>query len=167
IFKKPVHLFNSIKNEKHIDVSEYEYLDIEKDTNLFTESFLQYFYIKRSNDFHTVSDAIGDFINEKNHDPQFTNYLKKKFSGILNEKPITNHELRSNGELVQRRFRIYQIMNELSLTAKKQLKQVLKGQLQIIDKDLLSEIMQYDFLTEHGYKQFTDESDFMLFLSQH
>ena len=58
-------------------------------------------------------------------------------------------------------------MNELSLSSKKQLKQVLKGQIQVIDKHLLSEILQYEFLTEDGYKKFTDESDFMLFLSAH
>ncbi len=43
----------------------------------------------------------------------------------------------------------------------------MKGQIQVIDKHLLSEILQYDFLTEDGYKKFTDESDFMLFLSAH
>lgn len=167
IFKKPVSLFKAIKEERNIEMSEYEYLDIEKNTNLFSESFLQYFYIKRSHDFHTVSDAIGDFINEDNHNPKFTDYLKQKFSDVLSEKSITNHDLRSNGELVQRRFRIYQIMNELSLSAKKQLKQVLKGQIQVIDKHFLLEILQYEFLTEDGYKKFTDESDLMLFLSAH
>lgn len=167
IFKKPIFLFNAVKEEKNIDVSEYEYLDIEKDTSLFRDSFLQYFYRKRSNDFYSVSDAIGDFINEENHDPQFTQYLQRKFSLVLTDKPMTNHDLRSNGDLVQRRFRIYQIMNELSLTAKKQLKQALKGQIQSIDKDLLLEIMQYNFLTEDGYKSFTNEVDFMSFLSEH
>ena len=167
IFKKPVSLFKAIKEQRNIEVSEYEYLDIEKDKNLFVDSFLQYFYIKRSNDFYSVSDAIGDFINEKNHDPQFTQYLQKKFSGVLKDKPVTNYDLRSNGELVQRRFRIYQIMNELSLTAKKQLKQALKGQLQAIDKECLLEIMQYEYLTTDGYQRFTDESDFMQFISEH
>lgn len=80
---------------------------------------------------------------------------------------MTNHDLRSNGELVQRRFRIYQIMNELSLSAKKQLRQALKGQIQTIDKDLLVEIMQYDFLTEDGYKRFTDEVTFISFIAEH
>lgn len=167
IFKKPVHLFKAIKEERNIDVSEYEYLDIEKDTNLFVDSFLQYFYIKRSSDFYSVSNAIGDFINEENHNPQFINYLKKKFSGVLCEKPLANHDLRNNSDLVQRRFRIYQIMNELSLSAKKQLKLALKGQTKIIDESLLSEIMQYSFLTENGYKRFTDVSEFMGFLSAH
>lgn len=167
IFKKPISLFKAIKEGKNIEVSEYEYLDIEKDTSLFTDSFLQYFYIKRANDFYSVSDAIGNFINEENHDPKFTEYLKTKFSSVLTDKPMTNHDLRSNSELVQRRFRIYQIMNDLSSSAKKQLKQALKGQIQAIDKDLLVEIMQYDFLTENGYKSFTDEVEFMSFLTEH
>lgn len=36
--------------------------------------------------------------------------------------PVTNHDLRSNGELVQRRFHIYQIMNELHLNSQKAVK---------------------------------------------
>lgn len=167
IFKKPVQLFNSIKNEKNIDISEYEYLDIEKDKNLFSESFLQYFYIKRANDFYSVSDAIGDFINEENHDSKFKEYLKTKFSSVLINRPITNNVLRDNGDLVQRRFRIYQIMNELSLSAKKQLKQALKGQIKTIDKDLLGEILQHSFLTTDGYKRFNNEVDFMSFVAEH
>lgn len=167
IFKKPIHLFRSVQSKQKFDILEYEYLDIEKNTGLFEDTFLQYFYIKKSKNFLTVADAIGDFINDEEHESGFIKYLNSKFENFLTKKPIANHELRKNTDLVQRRFRIYQIMNDLSPNAKKQLKLALKGQIKNIDCESFSEIMQFNFLTTEGYRRFSNLSDFMMFISEH
>lgn len=164
IFQKPLSLFKSVQQNAPVYVSEYEYLDIEKHQELFEDSFLKYFYVKTKGDFFSVSDAIGDFVNKNEHNPIYINLINSKFSNSLKNAPLSNHDLRSNGELVQRRFRIYQIMNLLSSNAKKYLKELLKGEKLSDNEEIFEELLQYEYLTEEGYQSFKSKEIFLKYL---
>lgn len=112
------------------------YYDIEKNKDMFIDTFLSYFI---SDERTNVMDAISDLIGGDKSD-----YVEK-INDIFNvtEQYIENHEYRNNSDIVKGRFRIYQIMNELSNPYKKQLKSFIKGE--SLTTDCLDYLLQFKY----------------------
>ncbi|WP_220738595.1 DNA cytosine methyltransferase [Shewanella sp. c952] len=80
-----------------------------------------------------------------------------------------NHEYRNNGEVVQRRFRLYQVIqtiNERWVT--KSIFSVLKGDATELDDDAWAACREYKYLQiDHQLRAFTSKQDFIQYLRAH
>lgn len=167
LFKKPEALFHAMQNASEMNISQYEYIDIEKEPSLYAQSFLHPLYIKQDQEFFTVADAIGDLMSSEKKPTDFVSNLNNVFKDVLPPHELTNHVLKENSEIVQRRFRIYQVMNELSPSTRKAISQLLKGSSKTLTDIQCLEIMKYPFLTEDGLKTFTNPDELLKFILEH
>lgn len=86
----------------------------------------------------------------------------------IEPKSILNHELRRNGELVQRRFRIYQILSSVTNDSKKEAKKVISGKSNELSDSAYEELVAYDYLVGVGeYKKFSDKLELIKYLNEH
>lgn len=59
-----------------------------------------------------------------------------------------NHDLRNNGIHVQRRFRIYQILQLLDNSAKKEALDLLKGKINFFSANTAKKLLNFDYLID-------------------
>lgn len=149
------------------------YYDVAKQTDigLFINSFLSPL-VTKTEPFVSVCEAIDDLrFNELNLKP--SDYINKNANllskgVIVPRNKIANHEPRSNGALVQRRFRIYQVMQKVEPKLSKEVKSILKGDLNNLSYEAWSAFSKYDYLNENGnFSVFEEQSDFIEFLQRH
>lgn len=114
LFKSPASFYNSLQDGIHTKDLKYHDVVNRDDVKLFLESFLSPL-VSAQNDHISVTEAIDDlrFHGEKSKPSNYiVNNAELLAQGRLVKKAdIKNHEERANGELVQRRFRLYQIMS--------------------------------------------------------
>jgi len=171
LFQSSIHFFDSVtKNKKDMSLKYYD-VTKEADIELFKNSFLAPLVTEPDNHV-TVFDAIDDLrFNGKKTKP--SSYIKKNAELLSNGKIISrsklsNHEERANGTLVQRRFRLYQIMQIIGQTLSKEVKSVLKGVSTSISDAAWDSFKQHDYLIEDGsYTTFKSKDEFIAFLKRH
>ncbi|WCP70098.1 DNA cytosine methyltransferase [Vibrio tubiashii] len=151
---------------------EFGHLDVidtmaESGANLIKGTFLQHLY---QCDEVSVREALDDLKTSDNvGKSSFVDKLNDTFS-FLKPHPIDiNHGLRSNSELVKRRFRIYQILQELdSKSITKDVFSVLKGTKQHIEPTTWEAIRESEFRCEKGeLLKFSDKVELETYLKQH
>jgi DNA (cytosine-5)-methyltransferase 1 len=129
-----------------------DYFDATKPSQkkLFEESFLSPLV---NGETVTVKDALNDL--KKNHPAEpskFIEALNLIFEALPKRNTLSNHDFRKNGEVVQRRFRLYQVLqtiNEPSVT--KAVFTVLKGDA----TELADEV--WEVCSRHKYLQIDGE----------
>jgi len=171
LFKSPVNFFNSLKDNIHTEDLKYHDVVNSDDIKLFSDSFLSSL-VTAPNDHISVTEAIDDlrFHGKKSKPSNYiTNNAELLAHGQLVKKAdIKNHEERANGELVQRRFRLYQIMQIIGNGLAKEVRSVLKGTNTDISDEAWSAFSQHDYLIENGdYINFKSKSEFLDFLLRH
>ena len=99
---------NKVKNLK--------YWDIEKNPELFESGILSELKIRTSSSLVSVSKAIGDLSNNPEKESEYVHTINSSFINRYGKSisKHTNHELRNNSPRVKARFRLYQIINELT-----------------------------------------------------
>lgn len=146
------------------------YFDVTKptDLSLFKESFLSHLV---GHKVVSVKEAIDDLkINQPSEPSAFVNNLNKTFSTILKKRnKIYNHEYRSNGHYVQRRFRLYQILQQCNdINIKKSVFNVLKGEAQTISDPIWNILKVFDYLKDnHKIGKFSSKKEFITYLQAH
>lgn len=145
-------------------------LDIvnKKDISFFESTFLSPL-LKKKSDFYTVKDAIDDLRAESGLcTSSYVDNINRIFGMEIEPKSILNHELRRNGELVQRRFRIYQILSSVTNDSKKEAKKVISGKSNELSDSAYEELVAYDYLVGVGeYKKFSDKLELIKYLNEH
>lgn len=152
------------------------YFDATKpsELKLFEESFLRHLVGKEE---VSVSDALDDLKQKKpSGKSDFVKRLNDTFADVL-KRPLpkgvpSNHEHRKNGDLVRRRFRIYQILQQVDDRAvTKAVFAVLKGQDTAMDDNVWERISGYAFLQPgHGEDKlgyFASKEEFVQYLLAH
>lgn len=169
LFAQPLEFFNSSKHGEEIELSSLSYRDVSRpsDLRLFKESFLRPLVVKHSN-FVTVREAIDDLREQGVTDAKYPKDLLRTFREVLPERGMSNHEHRSNGELVRRRFRLYQILKKVDNDCRKMVASVLKGESNDISDVAWEELAKSDYLIETGeFVKFKSKEDFLAFLKRH
>lgn len=167
LFSQPLSFFNLSKNGENIALEELQYKDISRqsDFDLFKNSFLR--NLVSVYNYTSVKDAIDD-LSVGGSSSIYPKQLFKVFSKIIKSNNIFNHDLRSNNDLVRRRFRIYQIIGALESQDKKQIIGVINGVLHDIDNDVWSKISGAEFLKENNKRgRFKTKIEFLRFLNNH
>jgi DNA (cytosine-5)-methyltransferase 1 len=173
LFSSSYAFYNGVRDNIDSEIAKLKYHDVvdSKDIELFKDSFLSEL-VSHSDNFVNVADAIDDLrFHEDNLKPSkyiTTNY--KALIGKSYKQPLKlfNHEERRNGDLVQRRFRLYQVMQRVGTTLAKELRSVLKGTSSDISNKAWSAFSVYDYLIEDStYVKFNTKNEFVDFLLRH
>lgn len=169
LFQQPLEFFNQTKGGKDVEFGALLYRDvsISDDMELFKASFLKP-VVASADKFVTVSDAIDDLRDNGASDAPFSDELLKTFSCVLPKRQMKNHELRANSELVRRRFRLYQILQQVDNKTRKNVLAVLKQEAHHLDDSDWEKLSVFDFLVESGqFVRFKSKKEFLLFLNRH
>ena len=164
----PAHSFYIAEKEGKISEN-YIYYDFSKDEHacLFQDSFLSSFYI---GEVISVADAINDLkFNSSEKPSTFVQNLNSYFHEILPKKnQIDNHEPRRNSDIVRRRFRIYQVLQQCSPQSGKEITQVIKGLADDLTELTWNEVKKFKFLHEkEKLINFDKKTIFLDFLKRH
>ena len=173
LFSSSYAFYNGVIDGNDSEIAKLKYHDVVSlsDIELFKNSFLSEL-VSHSDIFVTVSDAIDD-LRFKGEESSPSTYLTANYEALIGKtykvpSKLFNHEERSNGELVQRRFRLYQIMQRVGTNLAKEVRSILKGTSFELSDDAWSSFSEYDYLIEDGsYVQFKEKAEFINFLLRH
>ncbi len=169
LFAQPLDFFNQTKHGEEIDIGALGYRDVARlaDLDLFKNSFLRSLVTYRNN-FVTVSEAIDDLRECRDIEAEYPVNLLRVFGKVLPKREMKNHEHRSNGAIVRRRFRLYQILQQVSNGTHKEVLGVLKGDSSEISDAIWETMARFDYLIESGkFVTFKTKKDFIAFLKRH
>lgn len=170
LFKQPMSFFKLMHKRKDLPYGELAYLDNmkEQDLVLFEKTFLHPLVSYKDNIF-TVKDAIDDLrIAPEIASSEYVQLLNEAFKSLLSKKKMMNHELRNNGDHVRRRFRIYQILQQLPNEIRKEVSKVIKGQSNELNTQAFNILKEYDFLKEkNNYIRFKTKKELLNYLKEH
>ncbi|MGR6831234.1 DNA cytosine methyltransferase [Aliivibrio wodanis] len=146
-----------------------DYFDATKLTQrrFFENSFLSELI---NGDDVTVRDALDDLKQNNPSKPSdFINKLNNTFTSLLQREELPNHDFRNNGEVVQRRFRLYQVLQNIDKrTITKAVFTVLKGDAVDLPDEVWSVCREYEYLQiDGGLLRFTEKQAFIDYLRAH
>jgi DNA (cytosine-5)-methyltransferase 1 len=169
LFSPCIDLFQKIKAGQAVDINSYHCFDAkeEKDCNLFRSSFISSLIGQVE---VSVKEAIHDLrLNSSSRKSNFVRKLNNQFAPILNKTSSTaNHGPRNNGDLVKRRFRIYQVIQKCNLDVGKKVFSILKGDSSNMSEATWSVLKNYEYISVEGnYIKFNTKFDLINYLLQH
>jgi DNA (cytosine-5)-methyltransferase 1 len=158
----------AVADFENLDVSDLDYYDIERETNLFDGKVLPKPLTQERKDWISVKDAIDDLISEdsrnKSEYVKHINDLFKSASADENIKLI-NQNIRKHSETTQKRFLFYQILNhtngigESIMVKKKNYTRISEVEIKSLYSDLRSSLKEFDsiFKSLSEFKKFISE----------
>jgi DNA (cytosine-5)-methyltransferase 1 len=169
ILKHSYQFFEKVQLNTDLEYGHLKYFDVDKDTTFFHGTFLEPLIAYKGQEF-SVADAIQD-LSIENHQPR-SKYVKKLdtlFNPLLNKhKSLNNYDLRTNGAHVKKRFKLYQNLNLVSSSTKKEVQQILKGLTLLLSDNAFDELKNLTFLNEEGQSiNFSNKPEFVQYLQAH
>lgn len=146
-----------------------EYFDASKvqHEEIFKNSFLHYLVEGKE---VSVKEALDDLKKNYPAEPsRFITNLNSTFESLPDRKTLSNHDFRNNGDVVQRRFRLYQVLQEIDdKKVTKAIFSVLKG----LESDISDSVWElcrgFKFLqTNRMLEKFTSKHTFVEYLHSH
>jgi DNA (cytosine-5)-methyltransferase 1 len=173
LFRHSSNFFHLVNQDDQPNEDDLKYHDVRNGNglNLFQDSFLAPLVVNPIEQV-SVSEAIDDlrFNGEMVLPSAYVelNSVILANGEMVNRVNLENHQERANGELVQRRFRLYQIMQLIGAKWSKEARAILKGNADDLSDDAWLEFSQYDYLIENGmFGVFNQKQDFIDFLLRH
>ncbi len=170
LFAPSLNFYNLVEEKgSALEFGHLDYFDATKarHIHLFRESFLAPLVNAES---VTVREALDDL---KQHNPAeqspFIRTLNDTFFRLPQRNFLANHDLRNNGEVVQRRFRLYQILQSIGdRSVTKAIFSVLKGDATELPESVWETCRGYRFLQTNGQlEQFESVQQFIDYLKAH
>lgn len=152
LFAPSLNFYNLVQQvDDGLEFGHLDYFDATKPLHrpLFEKSFLA--PLVNGNNVN-VRDALDDLKQNSPSGPsEFITTLNTTFEHLPQRTELFNHDFRNNGEIVQRRFRLYQILqsiNDSSIT--KQVFSILKGNSTELADDVWEICRTYKYLHKNG-----------------
>ena len=169
LFAPSERLFGATKLGQPFELKQYNYFDStnKKYTKLFEDSFLKSLVGHKE---VSVKEAIDDLRTIRpTQKSKYVYRLNELFHGPVEcSLPIKNHDQRKNGEAVQRRFRIYQILQKCSKDTNIQVQNVFKGNSDMISSEAWRELRTHQYLSDSGKRiEFKSASKLVAYLQRH
>jgi DNA (cytosine-5)-methyltransferase 1 len=143
--KKLFEFFKLNKNTKDYKHADFTYYDIEDDIDFFQGTFLSHLY---KNVRFSVAQAIGDLLtNNDRQQSEFCDYLGEELPVHYETKALHNFDLRSNSDLVRRRFRIYQVLRDVTTDTRKNVLDILATKEVVLTNASWEELKSIYFLS--------------------
>jgi DNA (cytosine-5)-methyltransferase 1 len=146
-----------------------DYFDATKPihSKLFEESFLSHLV---NGETVTVQDALDDLKQNHPTEPSaFIVGLNSTFEVLPKRSALSNHDFRRNGDVVQRRFRLYQVLQTIGeRPITKAVFTVLKGDATELSDEVWGMCRQYKYLQVDGrLSSFLSKQEFIEYLKAH
>ena len=149
ILQNSRNFFTSLLANEKTDSSSFKYYDIEKHEAEFQETFLAPLAEFKNKRLVSVSNAIDDLRNNGNRKSSYVMKINKLFGNKC--KCIHNHELRANSNHVKRRFRLYQILENVQQQTRKETASFLRRPEEVqLSKCTIKELLQHDYLDKNN-----------------
>ena len=169
LLKKSINFFKKMELNKNIIYEDLICWDIKNSEHfkLFNNSFLNPLVAKVS-PFISVFDAIDDLRRGSKSHSNYKIEISRIFKNVVSQKILSNHELRANNDTVKRRFRLYQLLNQVSNSSKINVLNFLASKVSTISNDVWLEFSSLKFYNNYGKNDiFKNKHEFILFLKAH
>ena len=169
LFKPSEKLHSQVMDGKSVKYGSLPYFDITKleERPYFEKSFLKNL-VTSPNTYTSVAEAIDDLRTNKQTVSNYIKQLNQYFKSNIKENDIQNHEYRNNTPLVKRRFRVYQILTQVSTTTQSNVKKLLKGSIEYLTDTAANEMLMHRYLNNKGQLQsFSSQQSLEKYLAQH
>ncbi|TMO72595.1 DNA (cytosine-5-)-methyltransferase [Pseudoalteromonas aurantia] len=137
------------------------------DLRFFKDTFLRHLIDSRK---VSVKEAIDDLKVQNPSNPSgFVKELNNRFKMLKPHSELLNHEFRNNSAVVKRRFRLYQVLQQIGENAiTKSVFRILKGDANTLTGTDWSALSKFSYLHENGelYK-FSCKTEFENYLKAH
>lgn len=170
LFKQSIQLVKDLKEGKQVEYGALAYFDVSyiEHQHIFANTFLNPL-VKYKNKEYSVKDAIDDLRSEGSVKSEYIELINTTLmpnsESIQN---IYNHDLRNNGIHVQRRFRIYQILQLLDTAVKKEALDLLKGKIDKVSESTAQILLSYDYLIDlNKYSRFSNIDELIRYFYEH
>lgn len=172
LLKPSESFFQAVKKDiESVQFGSLPYFDATKleDLNHYKNSFLHHLVGKNE---VSVREALDDLKQTKPTVPsEFVTNLNATFSSSLSkiEGEIPNNEQRNNSEIVKRRFRLYQVLQQIdSRAVTKAIFAILKGNDTQLDDSMWTKAKEFSYLQENGKLElFLTKESFITYLLSH
>ena len=140
--------------------------DVDKHFEVFSQSFLASLVGAK---VVTVKEAIDDLRGSGIKKSNFIEELNNTFDISNKRDNLSNHDKRANGEVVQRRFRLYQVLQKVdNKDVNKEVFKILKSESSSLSNDCWKLLSEYEYLGFDGKLQkFNDLQVFVDYLKLH
>lgn len=168
LFENSKNFFDKSKLNKNVNIDDLTYCDLTdtKNFELVKSTFLE--SLINSRHITTVHQAIDALKPHSQSSDLYGKKLEKIFSRLPKNFSLSNHELRRNSELVRRRFRIYQIIENQNNEVKNDVLKVLKGRQTDIQENTWQKLKHTSFLLSDGtLGRLKSKLDLQNFLADH
>lgn len=170
LFQSSVSFYQLVKSKgAKLPFGHLTYLDAskERDYSIFESSFLKSLVGKPE---VSVKDALDDLkITNNSTCSAFVTMLNEQFNFLANRTEILNHELRNNSPLVKRRFRLYQVLQQIGeRPITRAVFDILKSNTEFLESKIWAALENFKYLHENGelYK-FKTKAEFEHYLLAH
>ena len=168
LFDEPIEFYGKVKIEGDaLPFGALQYRDAMKERSIFESSFLRPLVSAQE---VSVKEAIDDLkMVEASAPSSFVLDLNARFNQLPFREALSNHEFRNNGSLVRRRFRIYQILQDIDeRSVTKSVFAILKGEANELDDSAWNAIGSYEFLLENDRLHcFAEKHELDKYLREH
>lgn len=153
---------------EHVSLADLNYWDVARPDHkiVFEDSFL--YPLLSASEFVSVESAIDDLRSSDKRGSIYKNEISRIFKKAIRSKSLKNHDLRINSDLVKRRFRLYQVLNDVSRSTRSAVLSVLNEKNMILSCQAWTEIAGFKFLKDNGkLHRFSTKQAFTTYLRDH
>ena len=157
------------KHGENLEYGKLDFYDSSRygDLKYFENTFLSYLV---GSPKVSVKEAIDDLkIQSPSKPSRFVKQLNNNFKKLKARSELLNHEFRNNSAVVKRRFRLYQILQQIdkkSIT--KSVFSILKGETTTLNDTSWSILSDYSYIHENGeLYQFSCKTELENYLKAH
>ena len=138
--------YHKVKQGDEVKYGSLRCWDIEKDHYVFEDTFLSPLRKVSIHHVYTVKDAIEDLRVNGNEESYYVKVINESFGEKFGVPlHLENHELRKNTPLVKSRFRLYQVLSELTTSIKKDVISFLRNQEHKLSKETVDILLKYHY----------------------
>lgn len=156
--------FNKVRAGLPVSIDDLRVHDPEKNEDIFEGTFLTPLCAGTET---SVKAAIDDLRSPRVKKSPYVESINRLL-GNATEK-IENHEFRSHGIDVQRRFRIYQVLSKVSTNTAIEARRIMKTPGERLSEDAWQELRDFDFYVEENrpFRQIKSKIKMQEFLAEH
>ncbi|TCS35619.1 DNA (cytosine-5)-methyltransferase 1 [Paucimonas lemoignei] len=166
LFASSEDFFNKVRAGKTVEVKDLKVHDADKEPRIFDGTFLQ--SLVNQNPI-PVKDAIDDLRGPGLAKSSYVKEINDLLGACLETRSRKNHVHRVHGLEVQRRFRIYQVLNEVSLETSLEVLRLLNRREKTLSARAWKELQPQAFYVREGkpFRQFWKKDELVEFLLDH
>ncbi|PAY00754.1 DNA (cytosine-5-)-methyltransferase [Pseudoalteromonas sp. HM-SA03] len=167
LLESSIPFFESVtKYGTGLEYGHLDCFDVDKHLEVFSQSFLASLVGAKA---VTVKEAIDDLRGNGIKKSNFIKELNSTFDIGNKRDSLSNHDKRANGEVVQRRFRLYQVLQKVAdKRANKEVFNILKGDSSGLSSECWELLSEYEYLGFEGKLQkFKDAKELVDYLKLH